>query len=477
MSSALASAPVQVSDDFFVEFSERPYFVGDGSRIRAVVSVRNLGSTPLSGSGPGALRLAFYPTIDPEGADAPTDLLGIAVPIMVPGYEAREFTIETAPPEGDEPRLHVFASLIGEAGAPVAGDGSARHTLVRHDPMHERSWNNQEAGQVVYGRIPELNQKRLEPFLGAGNRKRPLFLHLETVNICNLKCVICPYDQMARAKETMSSELFRKIISDYVEMGGGDVALTPSVGDVLLDKKLVERIEYLRSVPEIKDIGFVTNAGNAGVFPDEDLRKIVGACRRINISIYGLDEEETAAMTRRKGRYNTILAQAKRMVAAAGPDTTIVFAFRLLKERARERADEWMIEHFGRIFPNGLLTEFGNWAGAVDATVPLPFEGKWSDTSVGGNGDGACAYPILHLKVAVNGDVKFCSCIDYDSNPENIIGNATAASLSDIYNGEAARNLWQRGLSICAGCTHAIPMGKLLGLYDYLDEPINKLGV
>lgn len=129
-------------------------------------------------------------------------------------------------------------------------------------------------------------------------------------------------------------------------------------------------------------------------------------------------------MVKRPGRYEQILKQAKRIASMARDSTAIIFAFRLLKANAQERANAWMLEHFGRIYPHGMLTEFGNWGGAMDTTQPLPFEGKWASESVGGHGEGACAYPAMNIKVAVNGDVKFCSCVDYDNLPENIIGSA-----------------------------------------------------
>ena len=465
----------------YVDYAQRPSFVDGGRRIKATVSVQNNGSLALNSAAAPRTRLLFFAARSADASDVSLRRLEDApLRLEVPAHESREYDVEIHAPEGDAPRIYLFAGVVGEQDEPTASlsdEAWVRHTLVRPDPAQESWWTDAEAENVVYGGITELNQSRLRRFLGDRHRKRPLLLHLETVNICNLKCIICPYDQMSRAKETMSTDLFRKVVSDYVEMGGGDVALTPSVGDVLLDKKLVERVRYLKGLPGIRDLGFVTNAGNAAVFSDAELETIVNACRRINISIYGLDEVETAAMTRRSGRYGTILAQAKRMVEANHGEAVIVFAFRLLKERAQERAEAWMLEHFGRIFPHGVLTTFGNWAGAMDTSVQLPFSGQWADQSVGGHGDGPCAYPVMNLKVSVNGDVKFCSCIDYDSNAENIVGNAWNASLSDIYNGSTAKRLWRRGLSICDGCTHAVPMSKLLGLYDYLDEPIGKLGV
>ena len=333
-----------------------------------------------------------------------------------------------------------------------------------------------DKSEVVFGEREELNQSRFRNYFSCGDKQRPLMLHVETVNICNLKCIICPYNEMKRTKETMPDSLFAKIVADYVAMGGGDVIITPSVGDVFLDKRLVCRVKHLQETPGIRSIGFVTNGGNAGVFDDEDLSFIINACTRINISVYGLDEEENATMTRRPEKYNKILEQIKRIMRL-NRCCSIALAFRLLKQNAKERAETWMLDNFGKVFPHEILTSFGNWAGAIDITKPLPFAGMWSDDTSSNPEGKPCAYPLLHVKVAVNGDVKFCSCIDYDSTVENIIGNVKEKSLLDIYNSERARQLWGAGLSICKGCTHFKPLSILGDFYPLLDTPIRNLGV
>jgi MoaA/NifB/PqqE/SkfB family radical SAM enzyme len=346
------------------------------------------------------------------------------------------------------------------------------------DAGHRQWWMGDEQASIVFGSVPEMNQARFRGVFAHDGKARPLFLHLETVNICNLRCVICPYVAMERDKETMPMTLFERVLDDYVAMGGGDVGLTPSVGDVFLDKLLVERVRSIRRRPGLRSIGFVTNAGNAGVVSDGDLGFVVNECARVNISVYGLDEDENAAMTRRAGKFDQIQEQIRRIVSL-NRSATIVFAFRLLKEDAEARARAWMDGVFGRLFPYEVLTSFGNWGGAIRTDQALPFQGRWADPdAVGVKGTGKpCAYPALHLKVAVNGDVKFCSCIDYDSTPENIIGNIRQETLSEIYNGERARALWERGLSICNGCTHYKPIDVFSKHFDLLKDPIVNLGI
>ncbi|MEZ6021815.1 MAG: radical SAM protein [Planctomycetota bacterium] len=91
-------------------------------------------------------------------------------------------------------------------------------------------------------------------------RPLPRGLHIEGTNICNAECVFCAYPVMQRRKKVMPMEDFRAVIDDYVAMGGRAVSLTPIVGDPFVDKFLFERLDDLYARPEIRQIGFYTNA-------------------------------------------------------------------------------------------------------------------------------------------------------------------------------------------------------------------------
>jgi MoaA/NifB/PqqE/SkfB family radical SAM enzyme len=211
----------------------------------------------------------------------------------------------------DQPEIAVFAETV---------------VSVEEKPW----WDDSTRVTIPYAHLPVLNRQISSRHLAHAGRCRPLMLHVETVNICNLSCIICPYREMTRTRETMPMALFKKIVSDYCEMGGGDVIMTPQVGDVFLDKLLVQRIRLLRQTAAIRSLGFVTNGVNAHVFSDQDLEFIVNSCTRINISVYGLDEEEYAIMSRREQRSSRMVDCIRRMVRL-NRDCQIVIAGRLLR--------------------------------------------------------------------------------------------------------------------------------------------------
>ncbi len=54
-------------------------------------------------------------------------------------------------------------------------------------------------------------------------------------------------------------DLFKKTVDDYASQGGGSLSMTPTVGDPLVDGKILEKISYARSVARIGSIFLYTN--------------------------------------------------------------------------------------------------------------------------------------------------------------------------------------------------------------------------
>jgi len=280
---------------------------------------------------------------------------------------------------------------------------------------------------------------------------------------------------MQRKKEMMDMGLFRKIVDDFCDMGGGDVILTPQIGDVFNDKYLIERIQYMCSKGGVDGIGFVTNAIATDKYNDDELHFIVNSTQRIQISLYGFNEEEYSTMTRKDGMFVKAVEGVKRILSV-NEKSKLTFALRLLHIREDTEIRQWILDMFDENIPYETTLEYANWGGAMDVNKPLPFDAKWLPVPDGRRAT-PCLYPIMHIKILVNGDVKFCSCADYDNMPENTTGNVGEESLSAIYNGSCSKELWRKGLSLCNSCTYYKPLSNLELLFDYLDQPIENLGV
>ncbi|MDP6108442.1 MAG: radical SAM protein, partial [Rhodospirillales bacterium] len=75
----------------------------------------------------------------------------------------------------------------------------------------------------------------------------PRFIEIETVNACNARCPMCTIDDWQRNTPTMKDDLFHRIADEIIDHRDevNRVSLYRD-GEPLLDKKLPERIAYLK---------------------------------------------------------------------------------------------------------------------------------------------------------------------------------------------------------------------------------------
>src|SRR3989338_7511982 len=120
--------------------------------------------------------------------------------------------------------------------------------------------------------------------------EKPLILAVETISVCNARCVFCAYPGMKRKHEVMPLDIFEKIVKDYSALGGGALSLTPVMGDLLLDPHFLERYTILAKYDNIRQISFTTNGIAFAKFSDEQIRAIIQKTFLLQFSIGGLDE-------------------------------------------------------------------------------------------------------------------------------------------------------------------------------------------
>ena len=113
-----------------------------------------------------------------------------------------------------------------------------------------------------------------------------LVLNVEPYNMCNLKCVMCPYPKMTREKELMTMELYTRIIKEAAELGCDRIAYSV-YNEPLLDPHLFERIKLA------KEHGMRTNmASNATLLNKENAVKILDSgLDYVNFSVDSFDKE------------------------------------------------------------------------------------------------------------------------------------------------------------------------------------------
>jgi MoaA/NifB/PqqE/SkfB family radical SAM enzyme len=323
----------------------------------------------------------------------------------------------------------------------------------------------------IWGRQAAFAKVPYQGLLTHGEKNRTLYLNIETVNTCNNLCIICAYVDQERPKRTMSMEMFAKAVKDYIDIGGGYLSLTPSVGDIFLDKYLPQRLEFLRGIPEITRIGATTNAAMAHRFDDAELSKMLQVLTRVSISVYGTDVAEYETMTKRP-TYSQMLDGMRRIVTLS--DSMVQLEFRLLNAKSRHQLFEWVCREVlpdmepdriaRKVRINGCLTEYTNWGIYNQENNPLPINtnARWAPDRGVLEDRPQCLWPLFTCLILSNGDISLCACTNYNNDPSLAMGNIMNQSLSEIYNSERAAALWNwkdHGTpEFCKSCTHHIPI-------------------
>jgi MoaA/NifB/PqqE/SkfB family radical SAM enzyme len=293
-------------------------------------------------------------------------------------------------------------------------------------------------------------------------------LRIETTNICNANCVFCAYQYQRRSRGVMSIDLFRKVIEEWLELGGGPVDLTPTVGDPLLDDPLLERLAFLRTQPGITSVGMFSNmialdrVGAAAL--------ATSGITRLLASVSGFDE----AMYRRVFRsplYKQVLANIQAFVRAnQAAGNPVDFRIEMRVDRPLRQVfrypDYLMVARMVGQERINVNLRYVDWAGRIK-TEQLPGTmrlRRWLPPRIS-----PCSELYSGPMVYWDGRVGACGCMDLDAS-DLVIGDARVAHLGDMWFGEEIHRLRDSFLTdkvppICRTCKGYNNLSHLLTNY------------
>jgi MoaA/NifB/PqqE/SkfB family radical SAM enzyme len=267
---------------------------------------------------------------------------------------------------------------------------------------------------------------------------RPFELHLELTNICNAKCVFCPYQFQERPEQFMSDEVFYKAVHDFVAIQGGSVSLTPIVGDALIDPKFLDRVRYLRSQPSIDRIFVTTNGILLDKFGVTEV--LTSGVTSIDISTASFDRENYKKIYR-SSAYDRMRKNVTDLVAEnAKLGNPVNISIGLRSDRPlHEIMNDPDFQPILKYKPGIDFTWAFTSAGGRITRELLPLTMKLRKAP-------RKTEPCVNLYngpiVLPDGEVLACSCVAaMDAVPDLSIGNIRQDSLLHIYTGHLMRQL------------------------------------
>jgi len=266
----------------------------------------------------------------------------------------------------------------------------------------------------------------------------PQIMQVQTQYGCNARCVFCP---MGREDNQiigrMNDATFEKIV---VEAVNNRVKIfSPYLqNDPLVDRKMDERIEVIRSVRGNKVFPKIKIITNGGLLTEERSYNLIKAgLEYIVFSVHGVDK--TIYDNIMQGpKFETVIRNIETLVRIKeelrSPTPNIEIWAVLTKDVEAQLAETkafWKargIKFKGRQLDNRANPQI------IDTTDMASDTVEWKYAYY-------CTIPYWRAWILWNGDMVLC-CVDWERT--QVFGNIHEQSIKDIWNGEAYRKYRQR---------------------------------
>lgn len=167
-------------------------------------------------------------------------------------------------------------------------------------------------------------------------------VRIETTNICNSQCIMCPREKLTRPLGVMDFDLFRSILDEAVGYGIRSVFLG-GYGEPLADPLMVERIRYAKS--KRLRCNFISNGS---LLTEEVSRALIEAgLDEVRFSIYGTTKEVFEKVHTRLS-FEKVVGNVNRLLELKGElgrrNPLVLVFFLVLEENAHQVEDfirEW----------------------------------------------------------------------------------------------------------------------------------------
>jgi len=277
--------------------------------------------------------------------------------------------------------------------------------------------------------------------------KRTYNVIIETTNICNARCVMCPHIKMKREKEVMRDGTFDLIIKKLKSEKINPLAIILNgFGDPLTDQKIFDRVRIIKKKFPKTIVKFYSNLGLAD---DKVIEKIISSgLDEINISFNGYDKESYEKTM--KIDYQKTLGNLERLIAEKNKAQSLLkirISMALVSHNAgnEKKFIKFWRDKVDSVSVNKVHT-YSNSIEDVSGKNKINFK--------------KLAYPCKYLWNTIifgtRGDIYLC-CLDYEGRYN--FGNISENSILNIFYSERFNNIREKHLknevksiAMCSAC-------------------------
>ena len=248
-------------------------------------------------------------------------------------------------------------------------------------------------------------------------------IRVEVSTKCNYNCVICPHARLTRKMETMSTDLFVRLLDKIsAETDQYDTVTIPGMGEPLLDETLAEKVKAIRS-RGLKALLLT----NGSLLTLDRFRELEDAgANSIRVSIYGTTPETYAAIHGVDGAFLARIRDSLVKICDTRTTCEILLTYNVVTGVNDKVLDDWIAFWKDR-------------ADLLEVWTPHNWVDGASFREVQKSRKKTCGRPFSGpLQVQVDGTVNMC-CFDYDG--KLLLGDLKTQSLEEIFSSEMFRKI------------------------------------
>ena len=279
--------------------------------------------------------------------------------------------------------------------------------------------------------------------------KFPKYFHIETIDMCNARCIMCGIDFDKKNSKTMSDDLFQKIVKEMIPWKEHIEKVMPYLdGEPLLDRDICNRIKLLKD----SGIRLVNIATNGSLLSDRIITNLLDSgLDEIYVTIDSLDKTTYEAI--RVGlKFEKVLNQTLRLIEMRNSSGS---SLKIRVQMVRQESNYSEAEEFIKFWKSKLndcdqvvIQNAHNWGNKVDVL-------KIGDEHI--VNDKPCIALWGTFVAHMDGTVPLC-CIDTESDHK--IGNLNKNTIQEVWTNQLLlkyRELHENGnrsrIDMCNGCT------------------------
>lgn len=284
----------------------------------------------------------------------------------------------------------------------------------------------------------------------------PKVVYIETTNLCNAMCVMCPHKYMKREQGVMSDTVFKKVIEGCkdMELKGAQIFFHKE-GEPLIDEKITDKISYA-----IKELGVWNEYGintNAMLLTREKSEALISSgLSTIYFSLDGVEKKGYESI-RINLDYDTVVDNIKSFFEVREKNNSNIRVIMQMLVKEDDAPEISLFERQWRDFPcEFYIKRMHSYLDGGCSTITSHLDTKQRKI---------CDDPFKIMVIFIDGSVGLC-CWDY--NNEYNLGNIKSNTLEKLFNNSKAVYIRDKMLNL--DCSNIRPCNRCSRIFgkDYI---------